>query len=101
MGFAYLKLIEWRCSPGVTPHIRTCCGGGGQVIFLAVLVAVLVVDAVVCWVWCPVASSWGASDQCVGCGTSLSTTVAAKTVLPALPSWWVTAGASKEQSPGP
>lgn len=63
-----------------------------------VLVAVL---AVVFRVWCPAASSRGAGDQCGGRGTSLSATVAAKTVLPAVLPRWAAAVASKKPSPGP
>lgn len=59
---------------------------------------VLAVDVVVSGVWCPAASSRGAGDQCGGRGTSLSTTVAAKIVLPAVLPRWASAVASEKHS---
>lgn len=49
---------------------------------------VLVVVVVVSEVRCPAVCPWGAGDQCGGRGTSLSTTVAAKTLtLVVVPRW--------------
>lgn len=55
---------------------------------------VLLVDVVVAGVRCPAACSWGAGDQCGGRGTSLSTTVAAKTLTPVVVPRWAVAVAS-------
>ena len=65
---------------------------------MLVLVSV-VVDVVVSWVRCPVACSRGAGDQCGGRGTSLSTTVAAKTLTPVEVPWWAAAVAFQTPSP--
>lgn len=106
MGFAYLKLIEWRCSPGFA--LRTVQEGGayhwwwwwrlGNV--LVVLVAVLVVA----W-WSPgcgvLRRPPGVLVINVAAAAPRCPPVAAMTVLPAALPRWASAVASKKPPPGP